>query len=190
VLERSHGGLGIGLYLVKTLVDMHGGSVTASSAGRGQGSVLSVRLPVVTPAPPAAREPASVVKAPSVRTRVLVADDNADAATMLAGLLAQLGSDVRTAFDGPSALALATEFEPDVVLLDIEMPVLNGYEVCRRLRLAASDKPPVLIAVTGFGQPEDRRHVREAGFDHHLIKPIDFDALASLLASLPGRPEP
>jgi PAS domain S-box-containing protein len=190
---RSHGGLGIGLSLVKRLVELHGGEVEARSEGRGKGSTFVVRLPLApdAQAPWAPTVPAAARGATAGR-RVLVVDDNEDASAVLSLLLKMGGADVREARDGPSALAEAEAHRPDVVLLDIGLPALDGYEVCRRIRQQPWGKDPILIALTGWGQDEDRRVSREAGFDAHLVKPVDFPALTALIESLsasrPSRP--
>jgi PAS domain S-box-containing protein len=183
-LERTQGGLGIGLTLVRRLVEMHGGIVTAFSAGPGQGSEFVVRLPVVSaPAEAQADPPAAPVHAPGAR-RFLVVDDNADSTASLAMLLSIEGHETRTARDGIEALAAAEEFHPHVVLLDIGLPKLNGYDTAKRIRLAPWGREIILIALTGWGQEEDRRKSKEAGFDGHMVKPVDFDALMKLLESL------
>jgi CheY-like chemotaxis protein/two-component sensor histidine kinase len=182
--QRAHGGLGIGLTLVKRLVEMHGGSVTASSDGPGKGSEFVVRLPIPV-AHRAAAAPLTPDERPTpapARYRVLVVDDNNDAATSLGMLLNMLGYEIRTAYDGVAGLEAARAFRPDFVLLDIGMPKLNGCEVARRIRAQPGGKDPVLIAVTGWGQAEDKQQIIEAGFDHHLVKPVDPTALATLLA--------
>jgi signal transduction histidine kinase/DNA-binding response OmpR family regulator len=187
-LDRSQGGLGVGLTLVQRLVEMHDGSVRAFSEGQGRGSEFVVQLPL---APVAADSPAqsngAVPSEPGapVRFRVLIVDDNVDAADSLAMLLGLLGHEVDLAYDGPSALEAAGRFQPQVVLLDIGLPILDGYEVARRLRTASPEL--LLIAVSGYGQESDRERSRQAGFDQHLIKPVDFDVLQGLLASS-GRP--
>jgi signal transduction histidine kinase/CheY-like chemotaxis protein len=184
-LERSVSGLGIGLTLVKSLVEMHGGTVEAHSAGKYQGSEFVVRLPIMvkTPKPP---PPEPTVSAPPLTTarRILVVDDNRDSALSLALLLRLSGHETHTAFDGLEAVEAAATFKPDVILLDIGLPKLNGYEACRRIREQPSGKSMVLIALTGWGQDEDRRKSQEAGFDFHLIKPVGLVALAKLLAEL------
>jgi PAS domain S-box-containing protein len=182
-LDRSQGGVGIGLTLVKRLVEMHGGTVRAHSAGPGQGSEFVVRLPAL--AEPAAGAPARKAEGGEAaaglpRRRVLVVDDNVDAADSLALLLKLSGQETRVAYDGPTALLVAEAFRPQLVLLDIGMPGMDGYEVARRLREQGRKVP--LVAVTGWGQEEDRRRSREAGFDHHLVKPVDPSALQQLLA--------
>jgi PAS domain S-box-containing protein len=177
--ERTQGGLGVGLTLVKRLVEMHGGNVIARSEGLGRGSEFVVRLPVV-PALPAQDRTA---RAP-VRTaprRFLVVDDNADSTASLAMLLSMEGHQTCTARDGEEALTAAERFHPDVVLLDLGMPKLNGFDTARRLREQPRGKDMMLIALTGWGQEEHRRRTKDAGFDDHMVKPVDFDALMSLL---------
>lgn len=180
-LERSVSGLGVGLSLVKNLVELHGGTVEVHSAGLGQGSEFVVRLPVLTapPQPP----PARIFREPTLtRARhILVVDDNRDSATSLAMLLKLTGNVTHTAYDGLEAVEAAATFRPDVVLLDIGLPKLNGYEACRRIREQPWGKDMVLIALTGWGQEEDRQQSREAGFNSHLVKPVDLDALRELL---------
>ncbi|HEX6767282.1 MAG TPA: ATP-binding protein, partial [Polyangiaceae bacterium] len=179
---RGPGGLGVGLALAKRLAEMHGGSIEAESTGPGLGSVFRVTLPVVESGgsqPPAGTKTESASLPPK---RILVVDDNADAAESLGALLGFLGADVRTAGDGPTALELFAAYDPMVVFLDIGMPGMDGYEVARRLRSDFPERRPVLVALTGWGQPEDRRRAREASFDHHLVKPADFGALQTLLA--------
>jgi CheY-like chemotaxis protein len=184
-LERAQGGLGIGLTLVKRLVEMHGGMVSARSDGLGHGSEFVVRLPVAAAPggmPADAAPPAALY--PSGARRFLVVDDNADSTASLAMLLSIEGHETRTARDGIEALATAEQFLPEVVLLDIGLPRLNGYETAKRIRQSAWGRDVVLIALTGWGQEEDRRKSKEAGFDGHMVKPVDFDALMKLLASL------
>jgi len=182
-LGRSEGGLGIGLTLVRKLVEMHGGSVEARSEGVGHGSEFVVRLPLLREtAPPAAAQ--AKPRRPKVPTRsVLVVDNNRDAADSLALLLRLIGQEVRTAYDGPTALDLARERPPDVVLLDIGMPGMDGLEVARRLRQDLGLKQALLVALTGYGREEDRQRSQEAGFNAHMVKPADVRALESLLAS-------
>ena len=180
-LERSHSGLGIGLTLVKRLVEMHGGTVQARSPGHGQGSEFSVTLPLPKLQPDDASSDAQRDAQPANRYRILVADDNLDAAKMLAMILDGLGHEVRTAGDGAAALELAAEFRPQVALLDIGMPKFNGFETAQRIRQQPWGREMMLIAVTGWGQQEDKRLSREAGFDHHLVKPIDIDTVQRLI---------
>jgi CheY-like chemotaxis protein len=183
-LEKSQGGLGIGLTLVKRLVEMHGGGIEARSDGPGTGCEFVVRLPValsvVGERPPEDGEAAR----PAARRRILVVDDNKDAAASLAMMLKIMGNEARTAHDGLEALDVAAAFRPDVVLLDIGMPRLNGYDAARRIRQQAWGQGLALIALTGWGQEDDKRQSHEAGFDHHLTKPVDPAALEKLLASL------
>jgi signal transduction histidine kinase/ActR/RegA family two-component response regulator len=180
-------GLGIGLTLVRRLVELHGGTVTAHSAGLNQGSTFTVRLPAWQPLMPvaalAARASSLAASTPeAARRRILVADDNRDAATSLALLLEMEGHDVRRAYDGVEAVAIADEFRPDVALLDIGMPRLDGYGAARELRGREWAKDMLLLALTGWGQNEDKRLAREAGFDRHLTKPVDPDILRNLVA--------
>jgi CheY-like chemotaxis protein len=183
-LERSQGGLGIGLSIVQQLVQMHGGSVEARSDGLGKGSEFVVRLPVALSL--ALNQPAAEVNliSPAARLRILVVDDNLDSAASLAMLLTLEGNETRTANDGLEALDVAATFRPDVILLDIGMPRLNGYEVCRRIRQQAWGKNMVVIALTGWGQEEDKRRSLAAGVDSHLIKPVDHAALKKLLSGV------
>jgi two-component system CheB/CheR fusion protein len=183
-LSRSQGGLGIGLTLVRRLVEMMGGSVTARSEGPGKGSEFTIRLPALheswAPEPKAPHEPAH----PGARPlRVLIVEDIEAVAEMLAMLLKLWGHDVRAAYDGPTALVAARTYQPDVIFLDIGLPGMNGYEVARELRQQAHGKKPLIAALTGYGQQEDRRLSREAGFDHHMVKPIDPNALEAFLAA-------
>ena len=177
-LDRAHGGLGVGLTLVRRLVEMHAGSVEARSAGPERGSEFVVRLPVrsrvAEPSPARSRD--AVVGA----ARVLVVDDNVDAAETLAMMLRVLGQRVETAHDGTAAIDVAARLVPDLVLLDIGLPGLDGYEVARRLR-GRMGRKPMLVAVTGYGQDDDRMRSREAGFDRHLVKPVDERTLAEIV---------
>lgn len=180
-LERSLTGLGIGLTLVKTLVEMHGGTVEVHSAGAGQGSEFVVRLPLVEP--DTASRPAPTQSVPTTPLRVLIVDDSHDAADMLAMLLQLAGHETYTAHDGPAAVEAAATQDPDVILLDIGLPIFNGYEAARRIREQhGHQRRPLLIALTGWGQEEDRRRSEEAGFDAHLVKPVDDAFLGRLLA--------
>lgn len=180
--ERSQGGLGIGLMLVKQLVEMHGGSVEARSAGAGEGAEFCVRLPVMIEAPMVKPAPLLAARAPVRGRRILVVDDNYDSATSLAMLLKLEGNEARIANDGEEALAESESFRPQVVLLDIGLPKLNGHEVCRRIRQQPWGKNIVLVALTGWGHEQDRKRSAEAGFDYHFVKPVDVDALLALLA--------
>ncbi len=181
-LDKAQGGLGIGLTLVKRLVEMHGGTVEAKSDGPGKGSEFIVRLPVVI-ATEETRELARVAERPVMMPRrILVVDDNVDAANSLSELLKLLGNDTRTAGDGQEGVDMAAEFRPEAILLDIGLPKLDGYEVCRSIRAQPWGTDILLVAITGWGQPDDRRRSREAGFDHHMVKPVDPRALMALLA--------
>ncbi|HKO21800.1 MAG TPA: response regulator [Candidatus Eisenbacteria bacterium] len=182
----SQGGLGIGLALVRRLVELHGGSVEASSEGHEQGAEFVVRLPALADVAPAEANgtPQAEVALPATR-RVLVVDDNVDSAESLAMLLRLGGHEIETAYDGFQAVAAAERFLPDLILLDIGLPGMDGYEVAARLREGSAGRELVLIAVTGWGQEEDRRRSREAGFDAHLTKPVDMAALTRLVADLP-----
>ena len=184
-LEKSRGGLGIGLSIVKRLVEMHGGQVEVHSAGPGLGSELVVRLRMLmTLASDSAIPAAEVVPPPALRRRILVADDNADAVASMAMLLELMGNEVLIAHDGQQACEIAAQFQPAVVILDIGMPRLNGYAACRQIRTQAWSADTTIIALTGWGQKEDKRRSEEAGFDHHLVKPVDPAVLEKLLADL------
>ena len=185
-LEKTTGGLGIGLSLVKGLMEMHGGTIEAKSDGEGMGSEFVVRLPVVTPvvAGPDRPDGQTSEGAPPALRRILVVDDNQDAAISLAMMLNIMGNETQTAHDGLQALDVAAQFRPDVVLMDIGMPKLNGYEAARRIREQTWGQGMVLVALTGWGQDEDKRKSHEAGFDAHLVKPVDPTALDKLLKGL------
>ncbi len=185
--DRSQGGLGIGLALVRALVELHGGSVTVASAGPGQGSTFTVRLPLAANATGAdeLENPGDTGAGSSLK--VLVVDDNQDAAESLAMILQIGGHVARVAHEGDQALVLVREFQPQVVFLDIGMPGKNGYEVARELRALPGVRQPVLVALTGWGAQDDLARSRAAGFDHHLTKPADIAAVENLLAGLhPG----
>ena len=188
-LDRTHGGLGIGLTLVRNLVRFHGGSVTAQSDGLGLGSEFVVRLPQADPTPPqesAGADDERTAGPPASRTglRVLVVEDNLDSAQSLGELLELWGHEARVVHDGPSALALAPGFGPAVVLLDIGLPSMDGYEVALALCRDASSPPPYLVALSGYGQEQDRERSREAGIDRHFTKPMDPQELRQLLAEI------
>ena len=180
-LERAHGGLGIGLTLVRRLVEMHGGSVVAKSAGPGEGSEFVVTLPLAHGAGDAAPSRAPAAAVPAGRLRMLVVDDNGDSAESLALLLSLAGHETHVAHTGPEALDRADALRPDAVLLDLGLPGLNGYEVCRRLRAAAWAREIPIVAITGWGQADDRQRSKDAGFDGHLVKPVVFGELTALL---------
>ena len=187
-LDRSQGGLGIGLALVQRLVEMHGGRVEAFSA-LGQGSEFVVRLPIER-TPEEAQPPSTPKEADGLigaSLRILVVDDNTDSAQSLAMLLKRFRHHVRTADDGPTALEAADQFRPNVVLLDIGLPGMDGYEVAKAMRRQAAFHDVTLIAMTGYGQESDRARSREAGFDHHMVKPADFAKLRQILANVAGR---
>jgi CheY-like chemotaxis protein len=199
---QAPGGLGIGLSLARTLVEKHGGNLTAQSRGTGQGSEFVCRLPMlpaehsVTPragVPVREQVPASASLEPSAdagRHRILIVDDNRVAADGLGRLLAQVyRQDVRVAYDGPSALQLAAAFQPELILLDLGMAVMDGYEVARRLRQDPITTRARIVALTGWGQEEDRRRSRETGFDRHLVKPVDAGTLRALIRDLGPGPD-
>ena len=187
--DRTHGGLGIGLTLVRTLIEMHGGGVSAASEGKGRGSEFTVHLPARRGERAQASERAASSSPPD-RLRILLVEDNKDSADALAHLLRRRGHEMYVAHDGKDGLAQARALRPDVVVLDIGLPELDGYEVARRLREDRGAKRPLLVAVSGYGQPEDRRRAREAGFDHHLVKPVKLDELERVLGLAGGRPGP
>jgi CheY-like chemotaxis protein/two-component sensor histidine kinase len=182
--HRVQGGLGIGLSLVKEFVGLHGGRVEAHSDGLGKGSEFVVRLPAAAAScatdPPTAA--AETSRAP--RRRILVVDDNRDAAESLAEMLEIMGHEVRAAHDGEAAGVAVAEFRPEVVLMDLGMPKVDGYEAARRIRAEPWGNEPFLVALTGWGADEDRRRTQEAGFDRHLVKPVTLDALTELLATM------
>jgi CheY-like chemotaxis protein len=182
-ISRSRGGLGIGLSLTQRLVQMHGGSVKAFSEGLGKGSRFHVQLPLVHPDEGASPAPgaAQPSREATGSLRILIADDNVDAADTLAALLQVMGHEVQTVHDGEAAVAAAAQFTPQVVILDIGMPRMNGYEACRRIRAQPHEKRPMLVALTGWGQEQDLAQSQAAGFDWHLVKPIEAEALEKLL---------
>jgi two-component system CheB/CheR fusion protein len=189
-LDRAQGGLGLGLTIVKNLVEMHGGHVEAHSAGLGKGSEFIVRLPVLSEHQIKAGEeaidpaPVSSTADAGLCCRILVVDDNVDSAESMMLLLQLEGHEVQMAHDGPKTLRIAHDFCPQVVLLDIGLPGMDGYEVARQLRRDQMMQGTVLVALTGYGQAEDRQRSKEAGFDHHLTKPVNHDLLSSLINSL------
>ncbi|QEL20604.1 hybrid sensor histidine kinase/response regulator [Limnoglobus roseus] len=188
-LERAQGGLGIGLSLVRKLLDLHGGTIEAHSDGVGQGSAFTIRLPLADDPlmPPAESVKAVSPTLPITPRSILVVDDNLDSATSLATVLELLGHNVRTVHDGLAAISAATEFRPHVILMDIGMPGLNGYDACLRIRSEPWGADMVLVALTGWGQDDDRRRALEVGFDMHMVKPVDLLALGEFLENHPHR---
>ncbi|ALL63335.1 Chemotaxis protein methyltransferase CheR [Paraburkholderia caribensis MBA4] len=206
-LARSEGGLGIGLSLAKTLTELHGGSIEAFSAGLGMGSEFVVTLPIAAsgkvaaswpaasgavtsgedastnPAPAAANPVGDTQGAPDAKRRVMVVDDSVDGAESMSILLEMLGHDVRVMYDGAAAISTAGEFKPEVVLLDIGLPGIDGYQVARALRAEPATAGALLIALTGYGQESDRQRTRDAGFDHHLVKPASLDDIERVIAT-------
>lgn len=182
-MERAQGGLGIGLTLVRRLTEMHGGTVQVASEGPRRGSEFTVRIPVLKQVQEAsAAQTAGLAAGKGKRQRILVVDDNRDAASSLGMMLRLMGNEVRIAADGLAAIEVAESYRPEVILLDIGLPKLNGRDACRRIREQPWSEGMVIVALTGWGQEEDRRRSQEAGFDHHLVKPVDVDKLATLLA--------
>ena len=189
-LTRTHGGLGIGLTLVKRLVDMHGGSVEAWSEGKDKGSEFTIRVPALVD--PRNRERDAIQadhSMPKGHRRILIVDDNELSANSLSILLGMAGNETRTAYDGAEAVATAETFRPDVVLLDLGLPLMDGYETCTRIRQQPWGKDILVVALTGWGQAEDRRRSTEAGFDRHIVKPADPVQLMKMLAELEAAKE-
>jgi signal transduction histidine kinase/ActR/RegA family two-component response regulator len=184
-LERAQGGLGVGLALVDRLVKLHGGNVSAYSGGLGKGSQFTIRLPALPAHRQATPEPGPGAgrSGTEKHCRILVVDDNEDSADSLAMLLHMLGHEVKTANDGESALGAAAEFRPDVAILDIGLPKVNGYDLAKQIREHPWARDMVLVALTGWGQEEHRRRSAESGFNHHLIKPVEFEVLQQILAA-------
>ena len=199
-LLRSQGGLGVGLSLANRLVELHDGTLHAESEGEGHGSEFIVKLPLSSRAPAGTavqlRDPLTSAVTPSpppvvqCHRRVLVVDDNVDAAESLKMLLELGGANVRQAHDGYEALAIAREFDAEVIVLDIGMPGLDGYAVCRQLRAMPHGQEMRILALTGWGQQDDRRKTREAGFDAHLVKPVDPDQLTRILSDVSAAHQP
>jgi CheY-like chemotaxis protein len=183
-LEKSHGGLGVGLTLVRRLVELHDGTVNAQSEGAGKGCTFIVRLPIAK-ATQKERKPQKVVaeKLSNTKFRILVVDDNQDSGRTMSMLLEVKGHDVRTAGDGLEAIAVAEDFRPDVILMDVGMPKLNGYEATQRLRKTDFGRDIMIVALTGWGQASDIARSVEAGCSAHLVKPVDFAELERLLAT-------
>jgi CheY-like chemotaxis protein len=180
-LDRSEGGLGIGLSVVQRLVRMHGGEVSAASAGPGRGATFEIRLPQIPPP----QEPTRPRPRPTIQPqRILVVDDNADAANSLAEFLRLDGHVTEAVYSAKGALQSVASFGPNVVLLDIGLPEMDGYQVARQIRSAASGVR--LVALTGYGQTEDTQRTRSAGFDAHMVKPVDLDALQGVIAGTHG----
>jgi CheY-like chemotaxis protein len=185
-LDRTTGGLGLGLAIVRSLVALHGGTVEAHSDGEGKGATFTVALPALTGAAASEAPVESVDARPSVVRRILIVDDNQDAAELLAEAFQLAGHTVRTAYDGERALEVAAEFDPECVMLDIGLPLLDGYEGARRLRKRTLDHRLTLVAMTGYGQADDVRRALDAGFDRHLVKPVPLDVSLEIIANSPG----
>jgi CheY-like chemotaxis protein len=180
--EAAPSGLGIGLSLVRALVELHGGRVEARSAGRGQGAEFIVHLPLAAKGNTTLGTEEEMAEPASYR--ILVVDDNVDSATSLTMMLRMMGHEIKTAHDGKAALAAAHSFRPDIILLDIGLPELSGYEVCQRIRQEPWGQNMVIIAQTGWGQEEDRRKSKEMGFNYHLVKPVDPALLTALIGGI------
>jgi len=179
-LDRSEGGLGIGLTLVENLVRMHSGSIEARSEGAGLGSEFIVRLPIVATVPASNGETVAAA-IPGQSKRILIIEDNVDAADTLAMMLQTMGHEAHAAYDGPSGLKDFAQWRPSIVLLDIGLPGMNGFEVAQRLRASSPKNHLKIIALSGYGSDSDRERSRNAGFDHHLVKPVNFDAMEKVL---------
>jgi CheY-like chemotaxis protein len=184
-LERTRGGLGLGLAIVKRLVELHEGTVQVASAGLGQGTEFIVRLPLAPADLPAAAAPETpeIAKAGSA-LKIVVADDNIDSAESMMMLLQLDGHDVRSAFDGRDAIEVAEKFRPDAILLDIGMPRMNGYDTAREIRKTEWGRETILVALTGWGLEKNKRDALAAGFNHHLVKPVDIDEIRRLFSSI------
>jgi CheY-like chemotaxis protein len=181
-LERAEGGLGIGLTLVRGLVELHGGTIHATSGGAGQGSAFVVRLPAIQAPAAAPREPRTApLPAACTRRRILLVEDNDDAREMLRLVLSRDGHEVLEARDGRTGTEVALRLLPDVAVIDVGLPGVDGYEVARSIRRHPDGRRMQLVALTGYGQPEDRRRAVDAGFDHHFVKPVDPLRLAAVL---------
>jgi two-component system CheB/CheR fusion protein len=188
-LERAEGGLGLGLTLARRLTELHGGSIEARSPGLGQGSKFIVRLPVTLH--PRLADDAQSLPEPGggerTSRRILIVDDSVDAAESSAMLLQLNGHKIQVAFDGPSALEAARTFNPEIILLDIGLPGLNGFEVARHLRQSPGGTHALIVALSGYGRAEDRQHSLDAGFDQHLVKPVDLEQLDAVIAAYDGK---
>ena len=180
-LERPSSGLGLGLTLVKRLVDKHGGSVEVRSDGKGQGTEFTLRLPILEQEQHTSALPNAKRRTEVVGRRILIVDDNVDAATMLSLMLKKMGNETRTAADGPAGVAAAEAFRPEIIIMDIGLPKMNGYEACSHIRKQPWGRDIRIIALTGWGQAEDRQKSRDAGFNAHLVKPVDIEELKALL---------
>jgi PAS domain S-box-containing protein len=181
-LDRSQGGLGIGLTLARSIVGLHGGTVHALSDGTNKGSEFVVRLPIVDGPDRDSEQPEDkTIPGPIQRRRILVVDDNTDSVETMATLIGLSGHEIAMANDGETALEVATSFRPEIILLDVGLPGMHGYEVARRLRAIPENKKLVIVALTGYGQEEDRQRAMDAGFDYHFVKPVDFTALEALI---------
>jgi CheY-like chemotaxis protein len=185
-IDRGTGGLGLGLTLVKHLMELHGGSACADSAGPGRGSVFSIRLPLLESSTTPARDAEPTPATPSRRRRVVVVEDAEDVRELLRECIEQLGHEVLVAPDGLEGAALIGQANPDVALVDVGLPGIDGYEVARRVRAAASGRSPVLVALTGYGGAEVAQLARDAGFDLHVTKPIEIGRLQSVLGASPA----
>jgi len=189
-LDRSEGGLGLGLAIVKSLVEGHGGRVEARSEGKGRGAEFTIHIPLAELRKESALPNTSeqrVSDRASRGRRILIIDDNEDAAEVLSESLELLGHTTRVAYDGPAGLKIAAKFSPEVALVDIGLPVMDGFEVARALRESPQTAGVALVAITGYGQESDRVRTREAGFEEHLVKPIDIKQLTEWLARPTGR---
>jgi two-component system, sensor histidine kinase len=185
---RSGGGLGIGLTLARRLAELHGGSVQAASEGPGRGSTFTVRLPGIA-APTERQQPAVPARAERAPRRVLIVEDNADSRAMLHAMLELWGHEVHVAPDGETGLDRAVEVRPEIALIDVGLPGLDGYELARQIRASVGGIHIFLVAVTGYGQPDDIRRAKTAGFDTHLVKPVDVKTLAAILGEAGRRPD-
>ncbi len=190
-MDRAQGGLGLGLAIARSIIGMHGGTISARSEGLGQGSEFIIELPASNrsskPSQPSILQPSEEPRRPC---RILVVDDNQDAAELLAEALTRLGHDVRHAFDGPSALTILPGFTPDIAVLDLGLPVMNGYELATQIRSTLDPCPTKFIAVTGYGQADDRRRTKEAGFHLHLVKPINLKQVREAITQVLSEPQP